>query len=100
MCVWWGVGEDALSGKRETGLGKMTSEEASSKQRAFCWGSEKAAASPTSIAWLREMNLKINLINFLDWLHGVMLSPFSSPFPSQKPNVGLWPCSISSPLQC
>lgn len=90
MCVVEGggcvVGEDALLGKKETGLGKMTSEEASSKQRASCWGSEKAAASPTSIAWLREMNLKINLINFLDWLHEVMLSPFQITY------VGLYIC--------
>lgn len=39
------MGEDALLGKKETGLGKMTSEEASSRQRASCWGSGEAAAS-------------------------------------------------------
>lgn len=40
------------------------------------------------------------LDKLLDWLREVVLSPFSSLFPSQKPTGWLWPCMASSPTQC
>lgn len=39
------MGEDALLGKKETGLGKMTSEEASSRQRASLLGFRRRGSS-------------------------------------------------------